>query len=105
VLQFRKWCINPNYFIPDFAERKINLYFDQITIPFKAIQITDDPIANPITFNKILAYYKNAPITIEKISPASVGVKKIGHSGFFSRKFKDTLWKNLLKDLSTSNNV
>jgi predicted alpha/beta hydrolase len=105
VLQFRKWCIDPNYFIPDFTESKIQLYFDQITIPIKAIQITDDPIANPITFHKILAYYRNAPITIERISPVSVGVNQIGHSGFFSRKFKDTLWKNLLKDLSTSNNV
>ena len=105
VLQWRKWCIDPNYFIPDFIERNIPLYFDQITIPFKAIQITDDPIANPTTANKILAYYRNAPITIEKISPASLGVNKIGHSGFFSRKFKDTLWKNLLLDLSNSNQV
>jgi hypothetical protein len=28
-----------------------------------------------------------------------MGVKKIGHTGFFSRKFKDTLWNRLKGDI------
>jgi hypothetical protein len=28
-----------------------------------------------------------------------MGVRKIGHTGFFSRKFKDTLWNKLIADI------
>jgi predicted alpha/beta hydrolase len=74
-----------------------------LTIRLKSIQITDDPIANELTSNKILKYYKGANIQIEKISPEQLGVKKIGHTGFFSRQFKDTLWNNLRTDIDKHN--
>jgi predicted alpha/beta hydrolase len=102
ALQWRKWCISPNYFETDFATSKTPLFFDKIRIPLKSIQITDDPIANNITANKLLCYYKNAKINIDKVSPKELNVDKIGHTGFFSRKFKETLWQNLLKDIEHS---
>lgn len=103
ALQWRKWCVNPNYFDDDFQKSNTRLFFDKVKIPLKSIQITDDPIANEVTANKILNYYKNARIEIEKINPIQYGVKKIGHTGFFSRQFKDTLWKNLMIDIKAEN--
>jgi predicted alpha/beta hydrolase len=103
ALQWREWCINSNYFADHFQKSNTSLYFDKLRIPLKSIQITDDPIANEITANKILKYYKNAKIEIEKISPEQHGVKKIGHTGFFSRKFKDTLWNKLIADIENRN--
>lgn len=103
ALQWRDWCINPNYFDDHFQKSNTRLFFGNLRIPLKAIQITDDPIANEITANKLLKYYGNAKIEIEKISPKQLGVKKIGHTGFFSRQFKDTLWKNLKTDIEKKN--
>jgi predicted alpha/beta hydrolase len=103
ALQWRDWCINPNYFDDHFQKSNTRLFFDKLRIPLKSIQITDDPIANEITANKILKYYENAIIEIEKISPEQHGVKKIGHIGFFSRQFKDTLWRNLKADIEKKN--
>lgn len=99
ALQWRNWCVNPNYFEDHFKRANTSLFFDQVKGPLKSIQITDDPIANDITANKILRYYKNAEIEIEKINPKKIGVKKIGHTGFFSRQFKNTLWSNLKADI------
>ncbi len=99
ALQWRNWCINPDYFEENFKKSNLRLFYDKIRIPLKSIQITDDPIANEITANKILKYYENAKIDIEKISPEQHGVKKIGHTGFFSRQFKDSLWKKLKTDI------
>jgi predicted alpha/beta hydrolase len=99
ALQWSKWCKDPRYFDEDFQKSKTNLFFDKLKISLKSIQITDDPIANEITANKLLKYYKNAIIEIEKISPEQMGVKKIGHTGFFSRHFKATLWQKLLMDI------
>ena len=103
ALQWKKWCVNPNYFDDDFQKSNTKLFFNKVKIPLKSIQITDDPIANEITANKILNYYVNAKIEIEKINPIQYGVKKIGHTGFFSRQFRDTLWKNLMVDIEAEN--
>ncbi len=103
ALQWRNWCINPNYFHDHFKSSKTNLFFDKFLIPIKSIQIDDDPIANHITANKLVSYYSNAKIEVERISPRQMGVKKIGHTGFFSRKFKDTLWTQLIADIENRN--
>ena len=103
ALQWRKWCINPNYFDDHFKNSNTKLFYDKFLIPIKSIQIDDDPIANKITANKLVSYYKNAKIEIENITPPKMGVKKIGHTGFFSRKFKDTLWNKLIADIDNRN--
>jgi len=100
ALEWRKWCINPNYFEDEFNKTLNPLFFDKINIPLKSIQISDDPIANEITSNKLLKYYKNAKISIDKVSVEELGVKKIGHFGYFSRKLKQTLWNKLIDDMA-----
>ncbi|MCZ8297795.1 MAG: alpha/beta fold hydrolase [Flavobacterium sp.] len=102
ALEWRKWCTNPDYFEPEFGKTLNPLFFDQITTPIKSIQIQDDPLANKITANKLLKYFKNAPIDVECINPENYGVKKIGHTGFFSRKFKDSLWTKIVVEIQES---
>ena len=99
ALQWRKWCIHPNYFETHFEQSNTPLFFENVKIPLKSIQITDDPIANEITANKLLQFYKNAKIEVEQLIPSQLNVSKIGHTGYFSRKFKDNLWQNLLNDI------
>jgi len=98
-LQWRKWCTHPNYFEPDFTVALNPSYFNQITTPIIAIQILDDPIANQITANKLLKYFESAPIDKRVIAPQEVGVEAIGHTGFFSRKFRDSLWGRLIEEI------
>lgn len=99
ALEWRKWCINPNYFEDDFNKTITPEYFKQVKAPIKSIQIADDPIANKVTANKILKYYDNSEIDVELIKPTDLNVEKIGHTGYFSRKFKDSLWDKLVDDL------
>jgi predicted alpha/beta hydrolase len=99
ALEWRKWCTHPNYFDPEFGKTLNPVYFDQITTPIKSIQIQDDPLANKVTANKLLKYFKNAKIEVEEIDPKNYGVEKIGHTGFFSRKFKDSLWVKIMSEM------
>lgn len=99
AMQWRKWCTHPDYFEPDFGKNLSPLFYDQITFPIKSIQIQDDPLANEVTANKLLKYYKNAKIEVELIKPKELGVEKIGHTGFFSRKFKDSLWSKMVREM------
>ncbi|GAB4234632.1 MAG: alpha/beta fold hydrolase [Ekhidna sp.] len=100
ALQWKKWCTDPSYFEKDFASSDLPLYYDQLEAPINAIQIADDPIANKVTANKILKYYTNAYKIIEVIHPKDLQVSRIGHTGFFSRRFKDSLWYRLLIDIN-----
>jgi predicted alpha/beta hydrolase len=36
--------------------------------------------------------YANAPRRVERIAPADVAVKRIGHFGFFRDQFQSSLW-------------
>ncbi|MFY9243647.1 MAG: alpha/beta fold hydrolase [Polaribacter sp.] len=102
ALEWRNWCINPTYFENEFDKTLSPLYFNKLKAPIKSIQILDDPIANEVTIGKLLDYYSNAKITKEKINPRDLGARKIGHVGYFSRKFKNTLWSNLVKDINNN---
>ncbi len=99
ALQWRKWCVHPNYFEQDFGKELSPLFFENITAPIKAIQIQDDPLANSVTCSKLLKYYSNAKIELEEIHPQQYGVPKIGHTGLFSRKFKNTLWTKIVGEI------
>lgn len=104
ALEWRNWCTNPNYFASEFDKTLKPLYFENVKAPITSIQITDDPIANDTTVQKLLKFYSNASISVEKISPKAMGVEKIGHFGFFSRKFKETLWNKLIDDIAIQPN-
>jgi predicted alpha/beta hydrolase len=99
ALEWRKWCTNPDYFEPEFGKTLNPIFFDQITTPIKSMQIQDDPLANKTTANKLLKYFKNAKIEVEEINPKNYGVEKIGHTGFFSRKFKKSLWTKVMHEM------
>ncbi len=99
AIEWRDWSVNPNYFEDEFNRSLKPVFYHKIKAPIKSIQITDDPIANTTTANKILKYFCNSDISIEVISPNDLNVDKIGHSGFFSRKFKKNLWKKMIEEM------
>lgn len=100
ALQWRKWCTRPDYFEPDFEKELHPVFFDKVLTPITSIQIQDDPLANKTTSNKLLKYYSNAEIEIQEVIPNEYGVDKIGHTGYFSRKFKDNLWKKIVAEMN-----
>ncbi len=99
ALQWRRWCTNPAYFSEDMGTLIRPVFFAEVRCPITMFRITDDPIANEITAPKLLAYYPNAPQELRVIAPHDVGVDRIGHAGFFSGKFRDTLWQDCLRTL------
>lgn len=93
------WCNHKNYFF-DFIGRTLhNTHYDKIEIPIYAYIIEDDPIANIKSVADLLKGYKNAKISTEIIKVADYQVKKIGHLGLFSRRFKENLWHKPIKEL------
>ncbi len=93
------WCNHKNYLFDFIGKTLHDTHYDKIEMPIHAYIIEDDPIANEKSVADLLKGYKNAKISTEIIKVADYQVKKIGHLGLFSRRFKENLWHKPIKEL------
>ena len=104
VLDWRHWCSVPDYFFnkkyaPASADKG---FFQELTFPIQVYWATDDPISNARSVSMFWKYVKSSGgIKIDSISPQAIGVKALGHFGFFRKKFKEILWGKILNDLES----
>lgn len=103
ALDWRRWCLRPEYFGPELGTRIRPVFFGEVTLPFISYRLSDDPIANDRTVPHLLSFYPNAAVTQHRITPEELGEKRIGHAGFFSRRFKASLWPRVVADLTAGN--
>lgn len=96
--QWRKWCLNKDYLKVDLNSQQNN-NFNKFNKKVTSIWFSDDPIANKITTLKLINIFKIARTNLVEINPISIGHKKIGHSGFLSRKYNNSLWPVILNHI------
>jgi predicted alpha/beta hydrolase len=94
-LQWRRWCQWPRYFfddpeLPGLAER-----FAQVNTPIRAINATDDHWAPPASRDAFMAAYRNAPLECITLLPGDMGLRAVGHMGYF-RPQAQPLWQQTL---------
>jgi predicted alpha/beta hydrolase len=67
--------------------------FQQFNGAMRALCFSDDPWATRPAVELLCSGYVSAKPEILTITPADVGVNKIGHFGFFRPDHRDTLWR------------
>jgi predicted alpha/beta hydrolase len=93
VLQWRKWCLNPRYHVG--AEgAPVRERFEGARFPLVALSITDDELMTERGTHVLVDCYANAPRRVERIAPADVQARRIGHFGFFREQFQSSLWQH-----------
>lgn len=92
ITEWRDWCLHGPYIGNRLGQTMRAPYFDAITAPIRAWAFTDDPIAHEASTRALFRLYTRAPVTIESVSPASVGLPAIGHAGFFRSAAREALW-------------
>jgi predicted alpha/beta hydrolase len=98
-LEWASWCLKPNYLFDDETlDTRGN--FKRFTGTLRGIGMTDDSWAPPVALEKLLSHYVNAKREHITISPHEVGVKKLGHFGFFRELGRDKLWPEAAEWLS-----
>jgi predicted alpha/beta hydrolase len=94
VMQWRRWCLNPRYNVgAEGADER----FAQVRFPILALSMTDDELMTERGTQTLVGFYANAPRRIERIAPADVQARRIGHFGFFREQFRATLWPRSLQ--------
>ena len=91
ILQWRRWCLDPRYHVGAEGE-PVRSQFEQVRFPVVALSMTDDELMTERGTRVLVDCYPNAPRRIERIAPADVSAKRIGHFGFFRDQFQSSLW-------------
>jgi predicted alpha/beta hydrolase len=99
IEQWRRWCLDPEYAVgiePGARER-----FAAVRTPIVSLSFEDDEFMSARNTESIHGFYANAPRKMKRLAPGDVGLRRIGHFGFFRRDNARPLWAaHLLPELS-----
>ena len=93
--RWKHWCHSPNYFFGDPAVRHVTQGFDRIRAPLMAANAIDDPWAPPKSRDAFIAGYRNAALHTLDLDPTAIGLRSIGHNGYF-KPGATPLWESAL---------
>ena len=94
VLQWRRWCLNPRYSVGAEGEAARRAYASA-RFPVLALSISDDELMTLQGTHSLVALYENAPRQVQRIAPAELAVRRIGHFGPFRSEQEDKLWPRM----------
>ncbi|WP_210517789.1 alpha/beta hydrolase family protein [Hymenobacter terricola] len=102
VQDWRAWCSVPDYYFdPRFAAQLPPHHYQDLRFPVSVYWATDDPIASARSVPRFWQHVRSAAgIELHRLVPAELGVRGIGHFGFFRRGLRAPLWPRLLADLT-----
>jgi predicted alpha/beta hydrolase len=105
---WKHWCSFPRYLFDDPAAREIAEKFAQVRLPIAANVSTDDLWAPPKSRDAFFSGYTGTKVEAIDISPTQLGVKTIGHMGYFRASVGEQLWPRMIdwlkdKGMKTTN--
>ena len=89
--QWRAWCLNREYAVGVEGD-EIRRRFAAVKTPILSLSFTDDEYMSARNTESLHGFYAGAPREMTRIAPQEIGAKRIGHFGFFRRRFADQLW-------------
>jgi len=97
ALEWARWCRHPDY-ITDSNGKPIRKRFEQYCSKICFVVIKDDfDFAPEKSVKALQAFFVSADHEFQTIDPKALGLKKVGHFGFFKRHNKTTLWPKTLE--------
>jgi predicted alpha/beta hydrolase len=66
--------------------------YARLEAPIFAYSFADDPLAPPNAVEALLSLYRRARATHRHVAASDVGLRAIGHFGFFRAAQRDRLW-------------
>jgi len=99
MAQWRRWCLDREYAIGAEGDA-VRAQYAAVRTPIVSLSFSDDEMMSARNTESILGFYSGAPRRAKRIAPQDVGVRRIGHFGFFRSAFEASLWqRHLLPEL------
>ncbi len=98
--QWRRWCLDRDYAIGAEGDA-IREQYAAVRTPIVSLSFSDDEMMSARNTESIHGFYSSAPRLMKRIAPQDIGVRRIGHFGFFRSAFESSLWQqHLLPELA-----
>jgi predicted alpha/beta hydrolase len=91
ALEWAEWGRQPGY-VTDADGRALRPGYARVAFPIRSYSFSDDTLAPPRAVEALLGFYSGARIDSRVLTPHDLGVKTVGHWGFFRERFRDPLW-------------
>jgi predicted alpha/beta hydrolase len=95
IYQWRRWCLHPEYCV-GVESAEVRQQYSQLQIRLTSLCFSDDEMLSQQNMHNLHALFGTSHKQLKFYTPEQVGVKRIGHLGFFRKQFKDTLWPQIL---------
>ena len=93
--QWRRWCLNPEYAVGVEGDG-VRAQYAAVRTPIVSFSFSDDEFMSARNTESMHGFYVNAPRAMKRFAPRDVGLKRIGHFGFFRPENADALWRSRL---------
>ena len=93
--QWKRWCSLPHYYFDEPAMTDELTGFAEVRTPIVAINALDDGWAPPRSRDAFMRGYGNAPWRGIDLEPGVIGLRAIGHMGYF-RAGAEHLWAQVI---------
>ena len=100
AVEWNRWCNGAGYVATDFGKEIKEHHYHKLELPSMWLYATDDGIANLANVNDMTRVYTKSKIEILALDPKELGLKQLGHMGFFSSKNKK-VWKHAIEWLQS----
>jgi predicted alpha/beta hydrolase len=88
--EWASWCRHPRYLVGSLG---VDDAYARVRSRFRAYAISDDAFAPLPAVEALGKLYPNSKWETRSVAPRDLGVKSIGHFGFFRERFRDSLWR------------
>ncbi|AEI68926.1 hypothetical protein LILAB_35225 [Corallococcus macrosporus] len=89
--QWASWCRNPHY-VSDAHGAPLRPYNDRVRARLRLYSFSDDAFAPEAAARALLDYYPNATREHLHRTPAELGMKRVGHFGWFRASTPEAVW-------------
>jgi predicted alpha/beta hydrolase len=97
--EWERWCSMPHFFFDDPTLRALPRFADKC-LPLLVLGFDDDSLATPQAITALVQHFSGCTLERRQFAPKMLGVKAIGHMGFFRRAMRPVLWPQVSAWLS-----
>jgi predicted alpha/beta hydrolase len=97
--QWSRWSFSPTYYgvdVPDLDRR-----LGELALPIATVSFTDDELLSDRNVRALEEMYAAAPVEAHRLSPADLGVERVGHHGFFRASMRPAWEASVLPHLAS----
>jgi predicted alpha/beta hydrolase len=95
IEQWSRWCRHPEYAVGVEGEAMRERY-RKVSLPLLSLSFTDDEYMSERNVAVLHGFYGNARREMRRITPRELGLRRIGHFGFFRPRTGERLWPSML---------